>query len=114
MTETERAPFRFQFNSSNNLDAGADIGERTETQVRDRLHRIADNITRAELHAADVTGQNGPKSFRATLEIRPAFGRPITVHHDAPRLDLAVNGACDKAMTAFQREQGRRTSRKGH
>ncbi|MFN7177132.1 MAG: HPF/RaiA family ribosome-associated protein [Thermaurantiacus sp.] len=114
MTETQQAPFRFQFNSSNNLDAGADIAERTEEQVRQRLRRVAGDITRAEVHASDVTGQNGPRTFRVRMEVRPSFTGPVTVHHEAPRLDLAVAGACDKALTALQREQGKRTSRKGH
>ncbi|MGQ5702243.1 HPF/RaiA family ribosome-associated protein [Sandaracinobacteroides sp. A072] len=104
----------FQFNTANDITGDDDVRARVEASIRQKLARIAEDITRVELHVRDFNGQRGGTDKRAVLEIRPRGYDPISVSHDAATVDLAANGAADKALTAFDREMGRRTNRKGH
>ncbi len=107
---------RFQFNTSNDITGDDDVKARIEASVRQKLARLEDKLTRIELHVTDEDGPNrsGPNSKRAVLEARPAGMDPIKVSHNAGTVDAAAAGAADKLMTAYEREQGRRTTRKGH
>lgn len=105
----------FQFNTSNAITGDDDVRARIEASVRHKLARIADELTRVELHLADLDGaRGGPADKRARLELRPRGRDPIVVSHEAATVDAAAAGAADKAMTAFARDVGKRTSRKGH
>lgn len=105
----------FQFNTSNSIMGDDDVRARIESAVRSRLARISADLTRVELHLSDPDGRaRGAAGKRARLEARPRGRDPIVVAHDAATVDLAAAGAADKLLTAFAREQGRITSRKGH
>jgi len=106
----------FQFNTSNAITGDDDVRARIEASVRHRLARIADDVTRVELHLSDIDGaaRGGPADKRARLEIRPRGRDPIVVTHQASTVDAAAAGAADKAMTAYARDLGKRTTRKGH
>ncbi len=105
----------FQFNTSNSITGDDDVRARIEAAVRTRLDRIADDLTRVELHLSDPDGRHrSAAGKRATLEARPRGRDPITVTHDARTVDLAAAGAADKLVRAYAREIGRTTTRKGH
>lgn len=105
----------FQFNTANDVAGPDGLRQRAEDVVRQKLDRITELLTRAELHISDVNGvRSGPDDKRAMLEIRPRGQDPISVTHDADTALAATAGAADKAMTAFERERGKRTNRKGH
>lgn len=106
----------FQFNTSNAITGDDDVRARIEASVRRKLARIADDLTRVELHLSDLDGtmRGGPADKQARLELRPRGRDPIVVTHQAATVDAAAAGAADKAMTAFARDVGRRTTRKGH
>lgn len=106
---------QFQFNTANDITGDEDVRARIEASVRHTLDRIAEHLTRVEVHLTDVNGQRGgPADKRARVEIRPRGSDPISVTHEALTVDLAASGAADKALRAFDRERGRRTTRKGH
>jgi hypothetical protein len=106
----------FQFNTSNAITGDADVRARIEAMMRQKLDRIAGDLTRMELHLSDLDGsqRNGPGSKRARLEARPRGRDPIVVTHEADTVDAAASGAADKLMRAFSRDVGKRTTRKGH
>jgi hypothetical protein len=105
----------FQFNTSNSITGDDDVRARIEAAVRQKLDRIAADLTRVELHLSDPDGKGrSAAGKRARLEARPRGRDPIVVTHDAPTVDLAAAGAADKLLTAHAREIGRTTSRKGH
>jgi hypothetical protein len=104
----------FQFNTSNDITGDDDIRARIETSVRGKLERLTDQLTRIELHLQDANGPRGGTDKVATLEARPRGSDPITVTATAPTVDAAAADAASKLLTAFDRERGRRTTRKGH
>jgi hypothetical protein len=104
----------FQFNTSNDITGDDDVRARVEANVRQKLDRIADSITRIELHISDENGPRGGDDKRAVMEARPRGFDPISVTHSALTVDLAAAGAADKLLKAFDRDRGKRTTRKGH
>lgn len=91
------------------------MAERVEDIVRARLHRIEDRLTRIEVHVGDV---NGPKNHgddkRCVVEVRPTGMDPISATDQGASIEAAANGAADKVLAAFDRQIGKRTTRKGH
>ncbi len=106
---------QFQFNSDNKTDGDAELAARVEEIVRPKLSRIEDRLTRVEVHVGDV---NGPRTAgadkRCAVEARPAGMAPITATDHAASIEAAVAGATDKVLAAFDRQVGKRTTRKGH
>lgn len=106
---------RFQFSSDNHTSGDTRVAERIEEVVRARLHRIEDRLTRIEVHVGDV---NGPRDRgddkRCVVEVRPTGMAPISATDQGPSIEAAANGAADKVLAAFDRQIGRRTTRKGH
>lgn len=104
---------QFQFNSDNSVDAGAADAGKIEDVVRGRLEHVADRLTRVEVHVGDVNGPRGD-DIRCMVELRPEGMQPISASHEAASAEAAAAQAADKALTAFQRQIGKMTSRKGH
>jgi hypothetical protein len=105
---------QFQFNSDNRVTGDADVTARVETLVRGRLERVSDRLTRVEVHVGDVNGPKGGNDIRCAVEIRPNGMRPISATDEAPSVEAAVASATDKALSAYDRQVGKQTSRKGH
>lgn len=106
---------QFQFNSDNETNGDTRLAERVEEIARARLGRIEERLTRVEVHVGDV---NGPRTDgmdkRCAVEVRPAGMAPITATDQAASIEAAVAGAADKVLAAFDRQVGKRTTRKGH
>lgn len=106
---------QIQFNSDNQTDGNADMSERVEAVVRDRLARFSKRLTRVEIHVGDTNGAKaGATDKRCVMEARPAGGDPIAVTHEAESLDQAIAGATNKLASAVDRSFGKATGRKGH
>lgn len=105
---------QFQFNSDNQTDAGADTARQVEELVGTRLSRIADRLTRVEVHVGDIDGpRDGADDKRCAIEIRPQGMSPISATAHGPTLERAVTSGADKVLQAFERQVGKRTDRKG-
>lgn len=106
---------QFQFNSDNQISGEADLASRLETLVRTRLDRVLDRLTRIEVHVGDDNGpRGGADDKRCTIEIRPMGMQPITASDRASTVEAAASSAADKVLSAFDRQSGKRTNRKGH
>ena len=105
---------QFQFNSDNRVDGHADLAASVETIVRSRLDRIADRLSRVEVHVGDVNGPRGGDHLRCAVELRPNGMQPISATDEAASLEAAVASATDKALSAYDRQIGKQTTRKGH
>ena len=105
---------QFQFNSDNQIDGTEDVAKRVEELVRRKANRIASHITRIEVHVSDVNASKGGIDKRASVELRPASLAPVAGSDTADTIDAAVASAADKALVAFDRIIGKRTTRKGH
>ena len=105
---------QFQFNSDNRVTGDAAVADRIERLVRLRLDHVSARMTRVEVHVGDVNGPRGGNDIRGSVELRPNGMRPIAATDEASSVEAAVASATDKARSAFDRQIGKRTSRKGH
>ena len=89
-----------QFNTDNQISGTNNVAERVETQLRDRLGRFEDRLTRLEVHIGD---QNGPKGgggdIRCSIEARPRGSEPMVVSADASDVDAAARLAANKMVS---------------
>lgn len=106
---------QFLFNSDNQTQLGSETADTVEAMVGERLGRISDKLTRVEVHLSDVDGpRSGGADMKCVIEIRPNAMRPITAVGQASTVEDAVRAAADKVLTAFERQIGKSTTRKGH
>jgi hypothetical protein len=105
---------QFQFNSDNRVSGDAAVAEQIEALVRGRLERVSDRITRVEVHVGDVNGPKGGKDIRCAVELRPSGLKPISGTDESASVEAAVASATDKALSAYDRQIGKQTTRKGH
>jgi ribosome-associated translation inhibitor RaiA len=105
---------QFQFNSDNRITGDMAVKERVETLVRGRLERVSDRLTRVEVHVADVNGPRQGDDIRCAIEIRPEGMKPISATDEAASVEAAVASATDKVLSAYDRQIGKQTTRKGH
>lgn len=104
-----------QFNSDNQVEGDTDMAARVEEIARARVSRIEQHLTRMEIHVGDVDGpRNGVEGKRCAIEVRPAGMSPISATDHAANVESAVAGAADRILAAYDRQVGKRTSRKGH
>lgn len=101
-------------NSDNQTDVPAERAEAIGAMVESRLANIADRLTRVEVHVGDVNGPRGGQDMRCAIEIRPEGMSSIAATGDAAEVEAAVDSAADKVLSAFEKQVGRTTTRKGH
>lgn len=92
-----------QVSTDNHIQGSDELIQRVAGEVESSLDRFADQITRVEVHLADV---NGPKStgddIRCLVEARLAGHQPVAVSHQAPTLEEAVDGATEKLERSLE------------
>lgn len=102
------ATMHFQFNSDSSLMGTADVAQRIERQVRHRLARFEERLTRLEVHVSDVNGRkHGPADKHCTIEARPRGGKPIGVTGKAADVDAAARIAASTLAERLERLFGR-------
>ena len=99
---------QIQFNSDSSVMGTADVAERIETQVRDRLARFEDRLTRLEIHVSDENARKGGADDKAcTIEARPRGGRAIGVTEHAGDVDSAARKAAATLAQRLDRHFGK-------
>lgn len=105
---------QFQFNSDNRISGDVAMAGRVEALVRGRLDRVSDRLTRVEIHVGDINGPRQGNDIRCSVELRPEGMKPVSATDEAASIEAAAASATDKALSAFDRQIGKQTSRKGH
>lgn len=104
-----------QINTDNQIHSGAEVNERLEGKVRDKLKRFEERLTHVEVHISDVDGpKGGGDDKRATVEARPNGLDPVAAVADANSVDGAVTSAATKVARVLDHTFGKLTGRKGH
>ncbi|WP_300973966.1 hypothetical protein [Sphingomonas sp. LHG3406-1] len=101
-----------QVNRDNQMeDREADL-DRVEQMVEDRLSRIADKVTRAEIHLGHVkeSRTNNPE-FRCMVEVRPENLAPVAASAEGVGVEAVVRSACDKVLHAYDKVVGKQGAR---
>jgi hypothetical protein len=97
-----------QFNTSNAISGTDNVAERVEQQLRERLGRFEDRLTRLEVHFSDENGpKGGADDIRCTLEARPRGGDPVTVTAQGPKVDDAARHASAKMVSLLDSHFGK-------
>lgn len=102
----------FQFNTDSSVMGTENVAERIETQLRGKLQRFEDRLTRLEVHVRDDNAKKGGGDDKScTIEARPRGGDPVSVTANADDVDKAARDAGAKMVTLLDRhfgKQGRR------
>ena len=101
-----------QVNRDNQLTPDEAPAEQIEDIVRARLSRVADRLTRVEVHVGDVNAsKGGTRDKRCSIELRPENLRPVAGTAEAPTVEAAVRSAADKALHAYDNVVGKLAAR---
>jgi len=104
---------QFQFNSDSSVMGTANVAERIEEMVREKLSRFEERLTRVEVHVSDVNGsKHGADDKHCTIEARPRGGRAIGVTGKADKVDDAARKAANTLAQRLERLFGKEESRK--
>ena len=99
---------QIQINSDHHISASPEVAGRIQSLVRDTLERYSDRITRVEVHLNDLNSvKGGGSDKRCLMEARMAGVGPIDAGHEAPTLELAIDGAMEKLERAIEHKLGR-------
>ncbi len=97
-----------QFNSDSSVMGTENVAERIEAQVREKLARFEDKLTRLEIHVRDENGAKGGADDKAcTIEARPKGGKPIGVTEHAAEVDDAARRAAGTLAQRLERHFGK-------
>ena len=103
-----------QLNTDARIQGQDSLAAWVEAELKDRLARFRDQITRIEVHLSDVNGERvGGDEKRCLLEARLTGRRPVAVSHSAGKVADAVRGAADKMLRAVDSALGKARSTKG-
>ena len=102
-----------QFNSDSSVMGTENVAERIEAQVRSKLSRFEDRLSRIEIHVRDENGpKHGANDKACTIEARPRGGRAIGVTEHAAKVDDAARLAASTLDERLTRHFGRDTRHK--
>jgi len=103
-----------QLNTDDNVQGPDALAQWVEGELKNKLARISDQITRIEVHLSDASAaRSGERDKRCKLEARLAGRPPLTVSHDAGKVADAFYGAADKLLRALDTALGRERDARG-
>lgn len=99
---------QFQFNTDSSVMGTANVAERIEAMVREKLDRFEHRLTRVEVHVTDVNGsKHGEDDKHCTIEARPRGGKPVGVTGKADKVDDAARKAANTLSQRLERIFGK-------
>ncbi len=105
---------QIQLNTDNHVHGEESLAQWAERELRAKLHRFTDHITRVEIHLSDINGARvSEQDKRCKLEARLAGRPPLAVSHDAGKVADALHGAADKLQRALETALGRQRDAQG-
>ncbi|WP_324828523.1 HPF/RaiA family ribosome-associated protein [Qipengyuania zhejiangensis] len=97
-----------QFNSDSSVMGTENVATRIEAQVREKLSRFEDRLTRLEIHVRDENARKGGADDKAcVIEARPRSGAPLSVTAHAADVDTAARVAGTKLAKLLDRQFGK-------
>jgi hypothetical protein len=100
------------FNRDNQVDDREAPQEQVEEIVNRRLGRIANRVTRAEVHIGHVkeSRTNNPE-LRCSIEVRPDNLGAVAASAEGVGIEAVVRSACDKVLHAYDKVIGKQAAR---
>ncbi len=100
-----------QLNTDDNVQGDDSLAAWAEGELKDKLARFRDDLTRVEIHLSDASATRvGATDKRCKLEARLAGMNPVAVSHDASTVRDAFRGAADKLARKLDTVVGRRAN----
>jgi hypothetical protein len=105
---------QIQLNTDDHVQGTDSLAEWAGRELRDKLTRFRDQVTRVEVHLSDVNATRaGNADKRCKLEARLSGRQPVTVSHDAGKVADALQGAAAKLVRALDTALGRARDARG-
>lgn len=99
---------QIQFNSDSSVMGTDNVAERIAAQLRNKLARFEQRLTRLEVHVSDENGRKGGGDDKTcTIEARPRGGRAIGVTEHAADVDAAARKAASTLAQRLERHFGK-------
>ncbi len=99
---------QIQLNTDSHVQGDESLARWAERELRERLARFVDHVTRIEVHLRDTNaGRVSGDDKRCVLEARLAGRQPVAVSHDAGRVADALHGAAEKLGRLLDADLGR-------
>jgi hypothetical protein len=99
---------QIQLNTDKHVQGDDALSAWVDAELRERLGRFGDHLTRIEVHLSDINGARaGDQDKRCKLEARLAGRQPVVVSHDAGKVADAMFGAADKLQRMLDTTLGR-------
>ena len=99
---------QIQFNTDSSVMGTQNVAERIEAQLRERLARFEDRLTRLEVHVRDDNGPKGGADDKTCMiEARLRGGDPVSVHAGAADVDAAARSAATKMAKLLDKRFGK-------
>lgn len=88
-------------NTDHHVAGSPGLSRHIETELHRALSKFADRITRIEVHLNDMnSAKQVGDDKRCVIEARVNGRQPVAVHHDAPSIGQAIDGAVQKIERA--------------
>lgn len=105
---------QIQLNTDKNVQGTDSMAAWAEREIKAKLDRFGDHITRIEVHLSDASAtREGVTDKRCKLEARLAGHQPVLVSHDAAKVAEAMAGALDKLVRLLDTTFGRSRDARG-
>ncbi len=99
---------QIQVNTDNHIEGKERFAKYVETEIKEKLARFADRVTRFEVYLAETNSHNkSDDDKKCTIEARLAGRDPNAVSHQAGTLDAAIHGAIDKMKKSLDSTLGK-------
>ena len=94
-----------QFNSDSSVMGTENVAERIEAQLREKIGRFEDRLTRLEIHVRDENGAKGGGDDKVcVLEARISGEAPVSVTAKSGDVDSAAREAGTKLAKLLRRK----------
>lgn len=100
--------------TDNHIHGGERLIESVTQGLQNSFERFEQQLTRLDVHLADVNGPKGAANDkRCLIEARLAGHQPIVASHQATTVDESVDGASEKLFRAIETTLNRLHNVKG-
>jgi len=97
-----------QTNTDQSIQGSGELSAQVEAAVSGALGRLADQVTRVEVHLSDQNGARGAADDkRCMMEARLEGRKPTAVTHRAATVGQAIDGAAAKLARSLERTLAR-------
>jgi len=99
---------QIQLNTDTHVQGDDSMAQWVEREIKDRLGRFSEQITRIEVHLRDTSAAHATAhDKRCVIEARMAGRSPLAVTHDAEKVADALHGAAEKLARTLDTTLGR-------